>query len=108
MNIVNKKKLEEVLSSSWSKFIDYKSLFDIAVNSIELYAPNWSTIYSNVSTLKKLQLTKLEIQDNAKIKIWINFEIPLNEKTAIGAMELLFDINGNYILNNIVGNFYTS
>jgi len=106
MNIVNRKKLEETLSSNWTKFIDYKSLNDIAVNSIELYAPNWSTIYSNSSTLKKLQLTKLEIQDNNQIKIWINFVIPFNEKTAVGAMELLFDLNGNYTLNNIVGNFY--
>ncbi len=107
MKLIDKKKLEEVLSSNWSKFIDYKSLLDITVNSIQLYAQNWSTIYSSQSKIKKIQITKMEIEKTNQIKIWVNFQIPLENKIAIGAIELLLDIQGNFELTNCVGNFYT-
>jgi hypothetical protein len=107
MKLIEKKKLEQLLATNWSKFISYKTAIDIIANNILLYAPNWSTIQSTKpKQLKTLNFSKFEIQENSTIKIWINFEIPFENKLAIGTLEALIDIAGNYKITSVSGNFY--
>jgi hypothetical protein len=107
MKLFEIKKLEELLATNWSKFISYKTFLDIVANNIPLYAPNWSTIQSSRSIkVKTINFSKFEITKNNLIKIWANFEIPFENKIAVGTMEVLCDLNGNYEISRAVGNFY--
>lgn len=108
MKIFLKQKLEELLASNWTKFIDYKSLLDIVTNNVLLYAPNWSTIQSSINIkTKKIYISKFEITENNNFRIWINFEIPINHNFATGALELQCNLLGQYEITNCVGNIYS-
>lgn len=102
----NKNKLEEVLLSSWTKFIDYKFVFDLITNNIKLYSNDWTIIQEiNVKKTKQLNIRKFEIV-NQQIQIWFDFEIPYENKDAVGTMEIYCTFDGNFSVTQFVGNFY--
>jgi hypothetical protein len=110
MKIIEKKKLEELLATNWSKFINYKTIEDIIADLLPLYAQNWSTIQATSNLqLKKINLTKFEITENNLIAFWANFEFPFKNKFAVGTAEFQCPLSqGGYIVSNIVGNLYVS
>ena len=110
MKIIEKKKLEELLATNWSKFINYKTIEDIIADLLPLYAQNWSTIQATSNLqLKKINLTKFEITENNLIAFWANFEFPFKNKFAVGTAEFQCPLSQEgYVVSNIVGNIYVS
>jgi hypothetical protein len=107
MKLFEKKKLEEHLLSNWTKFVDYKVLNNLVIKAIPLYANNWATIQiaRNIKT-QKIFFSKVEIISTGEIKLWISFEIPYNNNTAVGTLELLTNPLGEYKVTQMSGNFY--
>ncbi len=108
MKIITLQKMEELLQLQWTKFVDYKNLMDLIINNIPLYAGNWNTIVQarNIST-KKVMVSKVNISQEG-ILFWFSFEIPMNEKTAVGTAELLCALNGTVKIQRISGNFFSN
>jgi hypothetical protein len=107
MKLFEKKKLEEHLLSNWTKFTNYQILNNLVTKTIPLYANNWATIQiaRNIKT-QKIFLSKVEIMSTGEIKLWISFEIPYNNKTAVGTLELITNPLGDYKITQLSGNFY--
>lgn len=108
MNLMwNKTKLEDILLSSWTKFIDYKYIFDLITNNIKLYSNDWTIIQEiNTKKNKHLLISKFEIMQDSKVKIWFDFEMPYQNKDAVGTMEIHCALDGNFTITQFVGNFY--
>lgn len=106
-NIWNKTKFEEILMSYWTKFIDYKYVFDLITNNIKLYSSDWTIIQEiNTKKNKQLNIRKFEIVNDSQFRIWFDFEIPWENKDAVGSMEIYSTLNGKFSVTQFVGNFY--
>ena len=99
--------------SNWTKFIDYKYLFDLITNNIKLYSSDW-TIIQEINAKKNKQLNnwyKL-LKDlfiylyNLQFRIWFDFEMPWENMDAVGSMEVYSDLHGKFQITQFVGNFY--
>jgi hypothetical protein len=106
MKILNEEKLKETLFENWTRYIDYTELGSIIINTIKLYASNWNTIaLSKNFTTKKITISKIDFH-NGNLLWWFNFEMPFNEKTAIGTIELIGALGKQPSFSQITGNFY--
>ena len=90
----------------WTKFADYESIQKFITNNILLYASNWNTIVNmkQIKT-KKIFISKTEVKKNY-ILFWISFEIPIENKCAVGTAEVNCTFDGIATLAKISGNFY--
>jgi len=106
MKILKEEKLKESLFENWTKYIDYSELSSMLVNTIKLYASNWTTIAlsKNFST-KKITLSKIDF-NNGKLVWWFKFEMPFNEKTAVGTIEIVGALGSQPYFSQITGNYY--
>ena len=108
MKILNKEKLADVLTQNWTKFIDYRALMSLAINSVQLYAKNWSLLEDNKKKNgNKITISKTSIKQN-KMILWLEFEVQINTNVAIGTIELAMDFEGNLQINQTVGNIFYS
>ena len=106
MKIFKTKNLEELLLLQWTKFVDYESIQKFITNNILLYASNWNTIVNMKQiTTKKIFISKTEVKKD-HILFWISFEIPIENKCAVGTAEIYCTIEGSATLAKISGNFY--
>jgi hypothetical protein len=106
MSILKKDKLADLLTANWTKFIDYRTLMSLVINSVKLYASNWSMLEYD----KKIQGNKIMVSKTILTKqgllFWVDFEVPIENKLAIGTIELCLDLSGNYHIEKIVGNLF--
>ena len=108
MKILNKEKLADVLTQNWTKFIDYRALMSLAINSVQLYAKNWSLLEDNKKRNgNKITISKTSIKQN-KMILWLEFEVQIDKNVAIGTIELAMDLEGNLQINQTVGNIFYS
>lgn len=106
MSILNKEKLAELLTANWTKFIDYRTLMSLVINSVKLYASNWSMLeYDKKIQGNKIMVSKTTISERGLI-LWVDFEVPIDKKLAIGTIEMLLELSGNYRIEKIVGNLF--
>lgn len=106
MNIIKKEKLADLLTANWTKFIDYKSLMSFVINSVKLYAKNWSMLqYEKKIQGNKIMISKTIINDH-EIIFWIDFEVPINNNLAIGTMEIGVTLSGSFQVKELLGNLF--
>lgn len=106
MNILKKEKLADLLTANWTKFIDYKSLMSFVINSVKLYAQNWSMLeYNKKIQSNKIMISKTIINDH-EIIFWVDFEVPIENNLAIGTMEISVSLSGFFQVKNLLGNLF--
>ena len=106
MKIFKIKNLEDLLLLQRTKFVDYESIQKFITNNILLYASNWNTIINMKQiTTKKIFVSKTEVKKD-HILLWISFEIPIENKCAVGTIEINCALDGLATLTKISGNFY--
>lgn len=106
MSILKKEKLADLLTANWTKFIDYRTLMSFVINSVKLYANNWSMLeYDKKIQGNKIMISKT-ILEKQGIIFWVDFEVPIDNKVAIGTIELCLELSGNYRTEKIVGNLF--
>lgn len=89
MQFINCQKLQEILLSSWTKFIDYEMLKSIITNNIELYAANWITIVPHKKyNVKNILLKQIKILNSNEMQFSFEFAMPYQEKIAYGNVEI--------------------
>jgi len=106
MQILKKQKLAEILTANWTKYLDYKTLMSIAINTVQLYASNWSLLEYN----KKIQGNKITISKtmikNHDILFYLDFEIQISPNFAIGTIEIFMDLEGKFKIHKVHGNIF--
>lgn len=106
MKIFEIKKVEDVLQQTWTKYIDYKYLLKLIINTVPLYASNWPKIIE----YKKMQGNKISISKvslrNTDILFWIDFEVQTNIGLSAGTVEIAACLNGEFTIIQIVGTTY--
>lgn len=107
MKLFDTKKIEEVLKSNWTKYIDYKMLMSFIINAVPLYAPNWSILkqYKKIQG-NKIAISKVSLSDGI-ILFWVDFEVPIQHGLSAGTAELVCSTDGNFKINNISGTIYS-
>lgn len=106
MKIINQEKLANVLTQNWTKFLDYKTLMDFVINTVQLYVPNWSMLqYCAKIQGNKITVSKVTISKTALL-FFINFEVIIDDKLASGTLELSVSLAGEHKVNNVYGNVF--
>ena len=106
MSILKKDKLADLLTANWTKFIDYRTLMSFVINSVKLYASNWSMLeYDKKIQGNKIMVSKTILKKQGLL-FWVDFEVPIEHKLSIGTIELYLDLSGNYHIEKIVGNLF--
>jgi hypothetical protein len=106
MSILKKEKLADLLTANWTKFIDYRTLMSLAINSVKLYANNWSMLeYDKKIQGNKIMISKTIIEKHGLV-FWVDFEVPIENKVAIGTIQFCQELSGNYRIEQIVGNLF--
>jgi hypothetical protein len=104
MKLVNYTKLQEVLLSNWTKFIDYQTLSEIITNNIELYAANWTTVITTEKLkVKSITLKNFALTEKNTIVLDFQFSIPWKKTIASGAILIECAINQKPNVGNIKG-----
>lgn len=107
MKLLKTDKINETLVQNWTKFIDYRALLDLAINSIKLYANNWSPIQStNTFKGNKIMIAKFNI-DNSGYAFQVNFEIKFKDDVAIGSFQINIGFENAVRVSNMHGNLFT-
>ena len=107
MKLINRKNLEDLLLQNWTKFIDIKSISDLLINNIQLYASNWSVLVPTRSyATKKIHISKTEFTPEKDLIFWFSFEISKNDKFYVGTFEIICAIDGAFKINNTSGIIY--
>jgi hypothetical protein len=106
MQMLKKEKLEDTLTQNWTKFIDYKVLLDFAINTIKLYARNWTLVQSQVNFTGNKVIVKSSKLDNLGLTFTITYEIKIDNSMAIGYMVLYIDYAGSSTIKEIQGNIF--
>lgn len=107
MKLINRKNLEDLLLQNWTKFIDIKSISDLLINNIQLYASNWSVLLpTRAYTTKKIHISKAEFTPEKDFLLWLSFELSKNDKFYVGTIELICAIDGSFKINNTNGIIY--
>jgi hypothetical protein len=102
MKLVNYTKLQEVLLSNWTKFIDYQTLSEIITNNIELYAANWTTVITTEKLkVKSITLKNFALTEKNTIVLDFQFSIPWKKTIASGALQIECAVNQKPIVSNI-------
>lgn len=106
MKVLKTDKLNETLTQTWTKYIDYSIFMDSIINTIKLYASNASIIQSNKkSTASKLLITKTNIDSNG-IFFEVNFDLNLDNVFATGNLSALIRFDGTCVFSNTKVNFF--
>jgi hypothetical protein len=106
MKIINQEKLANLLTQNWTKFLDYKNLMELVINTVQLYASNWSMLeYCGNIQGNKISVSKTEF-NKTSILFYIYFEVLLDESVAMGTLELNVPLNGQHTVNKINGNIF--
>jgi hypothetical protein len=107
MKILKYEKLQETLFTNWTKYIDFKDLSALIINTLQLYANNWTTLIAtkNFNT-RKITLSKIDFTADNQLLMWFSFEVPYKERTAVGTLELKCAIGKQPIVSQVTGNFY--
>jgi hypothetical protein len=106
MQILRKEKLENTLTQNWTKFIDYKVLLDFAINSIKLYARNWTVVQSQINFTGNKVTVQSSKLDNLGLTFNVSYEIKIDAAVAIGYMILYIDYAGSGTIKQIEGNLF--
>jgi hypothetical protein len=106
MQILKKEKLENTLTQNWTKFIDYKVLLDFAINTIKLYARNWTIVQSQIKFSGNKVMVVSSKLDNLGLTFNINYEIQIDNAVAIGSMSLHVNHSDSCSLKDIQGNVF--
>ena len=108
MKILNKEKLEELLIVKWPQFIDTSKLMKFIIENTKSQQSHFGHIENTEIKTKGNQITisRFDLTSQGFI-IWVEFQIPLENKIAFGTTELL--INSAGILTHIqtIGNVYS-
>lgn len=106
MNLLKRDKLNETLTQNWTKFIDYRNLLELAINSIKLYANNWTPIQSNHNFKgNKIMVSKTSISSSGYTFI-VNFELQVKECVAIGNFQLNIGLENTVRVSDLHGNLF--
>jgi hypothetical protein len=106
MKVLKTEKLNETLTQTWTKYIDYRLLMDSIINTIKLYASNASIVQSNKkNTASKLVIAKTNINASGII-FDVNFDLNLDNIFATGTLSALIRFDGTCVLSNTKVNFF--
>lgn len=106
MKLLKQDKLNETLTQNWTKFIDYRSLLDLAINSIKLYANNWSPIQSDYKFQgNKIMISKTEVTPSGYL-FDIKFEIKNKNDAAVGNFQIHVGFENSVRVSNMHGNLF--
>ena len=106
MQMLRKEKLEDTLTQNWTKFIDYKVLLDFVINTIKLYARNWTVVQSQINFTGNKVTVKSSKLDNLGLTFTVSYEIKVDYNVAIGFMILYIDYAGSCTIKQIHGNLF--
>jgi hypothetical protein len=102
-NILKTTKLENILLSKWTEFLDVRKLLAFIMKSVR---DTKDLIEIEEETLPQknteLTLSKFSINQNGFL-IWADFTIPKEKGFAIGTCEICLNNNGNLKLIRCVG-----
>lgn len=106
-DILDKSKLEEVLISRWTEFLDQKKLLAFVLVSIRDNQNQFNKIQSKkqASPGIKLSVSRFEPKDSC-FETWIEFSISSGKESTIGTCEIHFSYDGNPTLNKIIGTIF--
>lgn len=107
-NLLKAEKLEQLLVSHWTQFLESSKLIAFVNKTIQDNIKSFASINcleikkSNSITLSRFETT------NKGFLIWAEFNVPLaNERLAEGAIEFYLSFDGSIIsISNVIGNIY--
>ena len=104
--IINSKKLEELLIANWTSFINYSKLM---AHILEIVRDTELAVMEQ-STIPKIgiqiSISRFELIHNGFL-IWVEFKVPKEEnKIAIGTSELKLSYSGGLSHIKTIGNLY--
>ncbi len=101
-NVINKQKMEQLLVSKWTEFLDYKKIMAFVMVSVRDHE---FPIYEEEDLPKKgveITMTRCSPFDNGFL-LWLDFTVPKNNGFAIGTIETQLSLSGNLNLVRIIG-----
>jgi len=106
--LVNTEKLEELLITKWTQFIDTSKLLDFVTENVIRRKNSLGIIYDTSIKMKGKQIMLSRFQLTAQgFLIWVEFIVPTDKQgMAIGTTELLISTNGIVSHIQTVGNIY--
>jgi hypothetical protein len=105
--LINTEKLEELLISKWSHFINTSKLFEFIEKNAKKHQNSFGIINDTTIKLKgkQLMLSCFQLTTQGFI-VWVEFTVPIDIGVASGTTELLITTKGIVSHIQTIGNIY--
>jgi hypothetical protein len=106
-NVINKEKLEQLLTQKWTEFLDYRKI--IAFVMISVRDNNFPVFEENNLPQKntEIKISRFVLKNDGFL-LWIDFTVPKEPGFVVGTCEAILKSSGKLILNQILGQFIRS
>jgi len=105
--LINTDKLEELLVSKWSQFINVSKLFEFIESNIKVRRNAFGILHDTSVKMKGKQIMLSRFQLTAQgFLVWVEFMVPIDIGMAIGTTELLISTKGIVSHVQTLGNIY--
>jgi len=102
-NVIDKDKLERLLTSKWAEFLDFKKIMAFVMVNVRDH--DEFPVYEEETLPQKgveITVTRFTLLDNGFL-LWLDFTVPKDNGFAIGTLETHLNFEGDLIPVRIVG-----
>lgn len=110
MEILNQIKLEQLLKTNWTEFIDQTQFLRLVLTNANEQHNNYQTLNQLEIPLKqiKLSITKFSVINSCKFEVWAEFSIPKDNGVLVGTHVFEMDLSGNFNLKESYGTIFVT
>ena len=104
-DIINKNKLEDLLTAKWASFLDFRKVIAFVIAEVRDYKD--FSIYEEENLPEKgveIKVTRFSLRSNGFL-MWIDFTVPREKGFIIGTCEAFLTNTGVLTSKQIVGNY---
>jgi len=105
-NLINQKKLEQLLQSHWAEVIDQTQMLRFVLTNAQRI--NYRSIKQLEIPPKQMRLTvtKFSLVDSCEFEVWAEFSIPKGEGVVVGTHILSLSLSGEIDLKESHGTHF--
>jgi hypothetical protein len=102
-NVIDKQKMEQLLISKWTEFLDYKKVMAFVMVSVRDH-DDFPTYEEDDLPRKGVEITVTRCSpfDNGFL-LWLDFTVPKSGGFAIGTIEAQLSLTGDLTVDRIIG-----